>query len=127
MNNTQTFTADTAKKLASDRKEIMKKRTETLADSIVNHVKVVYSGEVQKAISNNIYCHSINIKIPKECRKALLKLSGNEYSILKDSVDRRLSANGFTAELQQNSWSCDDCLFKYMACTKYYNIHFSWR
>ena len=122
----QQFTADTARRIAASRKTMMKKDTEELSNKIVDYVNSVLSREVQKAIDADAYCSSIKIMLPKEYRKALLKLSSDEWVIIRDDIDRRLSKNGFSIKLQHNSWSCDSCLWRYMACTKYFNLYVTW-
>lgn len=127
MSKEQQFTAETARSLASSRKEIMAKNVQALADRIVEYVKTAYPAAVQKAIDENIYSESTKLHLPKDCRKAILKLSGNEYSLLKQNVDKRLSIDGFSMWISEHSWSCSECPWKYFTCTKYYMVFINWK
>ena len=127
VNLEQQFTAETARSIASNRRAMMAKKSEELSNNIVDYVNSVYKGEIQKAIDKNVYCNTVRIKLPKTYRKALLKLSENEFFILRGNVNGRLSKDGFQVVLGENSWSCGGCPWKYLACTKYYNIQIKWR
>lgn len=126
MNSEPTFTTETVKKLVLDKKEIMRKKTEALTDKIIEYVNSVYAGEIQKALDKNISCSEVRIRLPKALRKALARLSDDEWHVARDKVNKSLTKNGFEVELKTNSYACDDCLWRYMACTKYYNVVVKW-
>lgn len=110
----------------SERKAAMKKRTDSLANKIIEYVKSVYAVKIQEALDKNVDCSSVRIHIPKAYRKALNKLTSDEYYMVRKTVSDSLSENGFEATLDKNSSSCDGCPWKYFACTQYFIVGMKW-
>ena len=126
MNNEQTFTTETIGRLVSERKAAMKKRTDSLANKIIEYVKSVYAARIQEALDDNVDCSSVRIHLPKAYRKALNKLTSDEYYMVRKTVSDSLSKNGFETTLDKNSSSCDGCPWKYFACTQYFVVEMKW-
>ena len=113
----RSFNSDSAKFLAELSKKSQREQLLLDCGKLIGWLKLVYEGEIKKAIDSDYSRKSVWIKVPKRYRAY-----GHKEHEIEELLQAEFRSLGFNIDLEINSWCCP----LYPFCGDKYKIKFSW-
>lgn len=113
----RSFNSDSAKYLAELSKKSQREQLLLDCGKLIGWLKLVYEGEIKKAIDSDYSCKSVWIKVPKRYR-----VYGHKEHEIKELLQTEFRNLGFDIGVDINHCCCPFYLF----CGDRYKIRFSW-
>ena len=113
----KSFNSDSAKNLAELSKKTQREQLLLDCGKMIGWLKLVYEGEIKKAIDSDYSTRNVWIKVPRRYR-----VYGYKKRDIKELLQTEFRGFGFNIDIDINRWCCP----LYPFCGDKYKIKFSW-
>ena len=113
----RSFNSDSAMYLAELSKKSQREQLLLDCGKLIGWLKLVYEGEIKKAIDSDYSRRNVWIKVPRRYR-----VYGHKEREIKELLQTEFRGLGFNIDIDINHWCCP----LYPFCGDKYKIKFSW-
>jgi hypothetical protein len=113
----RSFNSDSAKYLAELNKKSQREQLLLDCGKLIGWFKLVYEGEIKKAIDSDYSSRYVWIKVPRRYR-----VYGHKERDIRELLQTEFRSLGFNIDIDINHWCCP----LYPFCDDKYKIKFSW-